>query len=125
MAKVNPSYQSVAASGIAAGDDAQPDTLAPYDVLRKGGISTSSQATGVSPPAPTEEWKLQYPSMQDPGASGVAGAGADTTAHGLGSGPNQGNSMPGMPSAPAQDLGAAGYDPGPIPTPVHKQAAKP
>ena len=84
MAKVNPSYEGMRHSGIAAGDDSPADTLAPYDAVKYSGISTTSQTDGIALPAPTPAWTQPYPAMQDPGGSGVPGVGSDTSPHGVG-----------------------------------------
>lgn len=84
MAKVVPSYDQVKYSGVAAGDDIAPDGLATYDDLKYSGISMSSQVDRPAMPTPTAADVREYPSMQDPGSSGVPGVGADTMAHGVG-----------------------------------------
>jgi hypothetical protein len=85
MAKNVPSYDTVRHTGVAAGDDAPADKLVPYDTLKYGGISVSSQADGLSAPAPTGGWTQPYPAMQNPGDNNpVAGMGSDTAPHGVG-----------------------------------------
>jgi hypothetical protein len=76
MAKVKPTYEAVKHTGIAAGDDVAPATLAPYDQVKYSGVSTSSQPDGVSPPAPTPGDTSSYPAIQNKGG--------DTAPHGVG-----------------------------------------
>jgi hypothetical protein len=82
MAKVKPSYEGVKHTGVAAGDDIAPASLAPYDTVKYSGVSTSGQPE-VASNIETSVYGGTNPA-EDGGYSSLQNAGGDSAPHGVG-----------------------------------------